>query len=112
MRESPDNAEVRKRADAPRWRLRQRPAAPAETALQEIVRRPYRDDPEAVMARLASLSTENLPQDLARRAFGLWSNPGSSGVKHPVGSARTATPRLPARAWAPHAPPLLGPPRL
>jgi hypothetical protein len=82
MREFPDNAELRRRADALRWRLRQRLIAPAETALQEIVRRPYRDDPEAVMARLASLSTENLPEDLARRVFGLWSNACYSVVKH------------------------------
>ncbi len=74
MREFPDNAEVRRRADALRWRLRQRLVAPAETALQEIVRRPYRDDPGGVMARLADLNTENLPEDLARRVFGLWSN--------------------------------------
>jgi hypothetical protein len=74
MREFPDDAEVRKRADTLRWRLRQRLVAPAETALQEVVRRPYRDDPEAVMARLANLNTETLPEDLARRVFGLWSN--------------------------------------
>jgi hypothetical protein len=40
VREFPDNAEVHKRADALRWRLRQRLVAPAETALQEVVRRP------------------------------------------------------------------------
>jgi hypothetical protein len=74
VREFPDDGEVRKRADALRWRLRQRLIAPAETALQEVVRRPYRDDPEAVMVRLADLNTENLPEDLARRVFGLWSN--------------------------------------
>jgi len=74
MREFPDHAEVRRRADALRWRLRQRLVAPAETALQEIVRRPFREDPEAVMARLAELNMDNLPEDLARRVFGLWSN--------------------------------------
>jgi len=74
MRDFADNAEVRRRADALRWRLRQRLVAPAETALQEVVRRPFRDDPEAVVARLADLNTENLPEDLARRVFGLWSN--------------------------------------
>jgi len=74
VREFPDDTEVRRRADALRWRLRQRLIAPAETALQEIVRRPFRDDPEAIMARLAGLSMENLPEDLARRVFGLWSN--------------------------------------
>lgn len=74
IREFPDHAEVRRRADALRWRLRQRLVAPAETALQEIVRRPFREDPEAVMARLAELNMDNLPEDLARRVFGLWSN--------------------------------------
>jgi len=82
MREFPDHAEVRRRADALRWRLRQRLVEPAETALQEIVRRPFRDDPEAVMARLADLSMDNLPEDLARRVFGLWSNACYRVVQH------------------------------
>lgn len=74
VRQFPDNAEVRKKADTIRWRLRHRLVAPAEQALSDIVRPPYRDDPEAVVARLAQLDPTKLPEDLARRVFGHWSN--------------------------------------
>jgi len=74
MREFSDNAEVRRRADALRWRLGQRLIAPAENALQAVVRRPYRDDPEAAVHLLADICMDNLPEDLGRRIFGLWSN--------------------------------------
>jgi len=74
MREFSDEAEVRRRADALRWRVRQRKVEPAEAALRDIIRRPYRDDPEAAVARLAELKMEDLPEDLGRRVFGLWSN--------------------------------------
>ena len=57
-----------------RWRLRRRVVAPAEEALNEILRHPYRDHPEAVVARLSELNPTTLPEDLARRIFGLWSN--------------------------------------
>jgi len=73
-REFPDNAQLVSRADALRWRLRQRKVEPAETALRDIVRRPYRDDPEATVARVAELNMDKLPEDLGRRVFGLWSN--------------------------------------
>jgi hypothetical protein len=42
--------------------------------LRDISRRPYRDDPEATLKRLAEVHTDGLPEDLARRVFGLWSN--------------------------------------
>ena len=61
-------------ADVVRWRERQRLVGPAEDALRDIVRRPYRDDPAATVARLASVQVDGLPYDLARRVFGLWSN--------------------------------------
>jgi hypothetical protein len=73
-REFPDHDDVRSKADVIRWRLRQRLVAPAEAALRDVVRRPYRDDPEATAAHLAELHIDGLPEDLARRVFGLWSN--------------------------------------
>ena len=48
--------------------------APAEEALGDVSRRPYRDNPEAVVGRLAGLDMQELPGDLARRIFGVWSN--------------------------------------
>ena|SRR5438046_2243936 len=66
--------QVHAKADTLRWRLRRRLVAPAEEVLSEIARRPHRDDPEAAMARLADLSMDEPPEDLARRVFGLWSN--------------------------------------
>jgi hypothetical protein len=74
VRQFADDPEVRKKADTIRWRLRQRLVAPAEQALSDIVRPQYRDDPEAVVARLAQLDPTKLPEDLARRVFGRWSN--------------------------------------
>ena len=73
-REFPDSPDVRKMLDRVRWLLRNRLVAPAESAMRDVARRPYRDDPEAAMARLADVQTEGLPEDLARRVFGLWSN--------------------------------------
>jgi len=74
VREFPDDADVRSRADTIRWRLRQRLVAPAEDAVRDVVRRPYRDDPRAAVTRLAEVQIDGLPEDLARRVFGLWSN--------------------------------------
>jgi len=65
---------VQSLADVLRWRERQRLVVPAEDALRDVLRRPYRDDPEATVARLASVQMDGLPDDLARRVFGLWSN--------------------------------------
>ncbi|HET6316539.1 MAG TPA: hypothetical protein VFG86_08785, partial [Chloroflexota bacterium] len=48
--------------------------APAEAALGELQQRKYRDDLEAALERLAELRTTGLPEHLARRIFGLWSN--------------------------------------
>jgi len=42
--------------------------------VRDVLRRPYRDDPEATVARLASVQMDGLPDDLAPRVFGLWSN--------------------------------------
>jgi len=73
-REFPDNVDVRRMVDVVRWRLRNRMVAPAEAALRDISHPPYRDDPEATLTRLADVRTGGLPEDLARRVFGLWSN--------------------------------------
>jgi hypothetical protein len=73
-REFPQEREVQSLADVVRWRERQQLVGPAEDALRDIVRRPYRDDPAATVARLASVQVDGLPDDLARRVFGLWSN--------------------------------------
>jgi hypothetical protein len=69
-----DNADVKSLADRTRWRVRHALVAPAEEALHDVVRRPYRDNPEAVVARLADLHIHDLPEDLGRRIFGVWSN--------------------------------------
>jgi hypothetical protein len=73
-REFPDNPDVLRMVDVVRWRLRNRVIAPAEAALRDISRKPYRDDPEATLSRLADVRTSALPEELARRVFGLWSN--------------------------------------
>jgi len=73
-REFPQEREVQSLADVLRWRERQRLVVPAEDALHDVLRRPYRDDPEATVARLARVQLAGLPEDLARRVFGLWSN--------------------------------------
>jgi hypothetical protein len=73
-REFSQEQEVQSLADVVRWRDRQRLVAPAEDALRDVLRRPYRDDPEATVARLAGVAMDGLPDDLARRVFGLWSN--------------------------------------
>jgi hypothetical protein len=73
-RDFPDDQDVRKQLDILRWRLRQRHVAPAEAALRDVQRRPYRDDPEAAVTRLAQVEMDGLPDDLARPLFGLWSN--------------------------------------
>ena len=60
-REFAQEGEVQHLADVVRWRERQRLVGPAEDALRNIVRRPYRDDPAATVARLASVQVEGLP---------------------------------------------------
>ena len=69
-----DHVDVRRKRDVVRWRLRNRLLAPAEEALRDVARRTYRDDPQATVKRLAEVHTEGLPEDLARRVFGVWSN--------------------------------------
>jgi hypothetical protein len=70
----PSNQEVRSVLEAVRWQTHHQRVAPAEEALSEVSRRPYRDNPEAAVARLAAVDMHHLPEDLARRVFGLWSN--------------------------------------
>ena len=74
VREFADNSDLRRKQDILRWRLRNRLVAPIEATLHEISRRAYRQDAEAALARLAGLRTDGLPEDLARRVFGVWSN--------------------------------------
>jgi hypothetical protein len=57
-----------------RWQAHHLRVAPAEEALNDVSRRPYRDNPEAAVGRLAAVDMHELPEDLARRIFGLWSN--------------------------------------
>ena len=44
-----EDQKVRSKVDVLRWRLRQRLVMPAEAALREVLRRPFRDDPEAAV---------------------------------------------------------------
>src|SRR5579859_7682395 len=70
----PSNQEVRSVLEAVRWQAHHMRTAPAEEALSDVSRRPYRDNAEAAVARLAAVDMRELPEDLARRIFGLWSN--------------------------------------
>ena len=70
----PSNQEIRSVLEAVRWQAHHLRVAPAEEALSDVLRRPYRDNPDAAVARLAAVDMEGLPDDLARRIFGLWSN--------------------------------------
>ena len=73
-RDFPTNQEIQSVLDAVRWHAQHLRVAPAEEALRDVVRRPYRDNPEAAVGRLAAVDMQGLPEDLARRVFGLWSN--------------------------------------
>src|SRR6266511_4104688 len=77
----PSNQEVRSVLEAVRWQAHHLRIAPAEEALGDVSRRPYRDNPEAAVARLAAVDMHELPEDLARRIFGLWSNNCSKLVR-------------------------------
>ncbi len=70
----PSNQEIRSVLEAVRWQAHHLRVAPAEEALGDVSRRPYRDNPEAAVGRLAAVDLHELPEDLARRIFGLWSN--------------------------------------
>jgi hypothetical protein len=56
------------------WQAQHEQTAPAEEALRDVLRRPFRDDPEASVRRLEAVDIHGLPDDLARRVFGVWSN--------------------------------------
>jgi hypothetical protein len=73
-RDFPSNQEIQSVLDAVRWHAQHLRVAPAEEALRDVVRRPYRDDPEAAVGRLAAVDMQELPEDLARRIFGVWSH--------------------------------------
>jgi hypothetical protein len=74
VRDFPGNQEIRSVLEAVRWQIQHLRTAPAEAALGDVSRRPYRDNPEAAVGRLAGLEMQELPHDLARRIFGVWSN--------------------------------------
>jgi hypothetical protein len=69
----PNDDQIGSGLDSLRWQIQHLRTAPAEEALGAIVRRPYRDDPQAAVDRLAALGIHELPADLARRVFGVWS---------------------------------------
>jgi hypothetical protein len=69
----PNDDQIQSGLDSVRWQIQHIRTAPAEEALGAIVRRPYRDDPQAAIDRLAAIDTHELPEDLARRVFGVWS---------------------------------------
>jgi len=74
VRDFPTNQEIQSVLDAVRWHAQHLRVVPAEEALRDVARRPYRDNPEAAVGRLAAVDLEGLPEDLARRVFGIWSN--------------------------------------
>ena len=80
-RDFPTNHEIQSVLDAVRWHAQHLRVAPAEDALRDVARRPYRDNPEAAVGRLAAVDMEGLPEDLARRVFGVWSNACSQLVR-------------------------------
>jgi hypothetical protein len=69
----PNDDQIQAGLDSVRWQIQHMRTAPAEEALSAIVRRQYRDDPEAAVALLAGLDVHQLPEELARRLFGVWS---------------------------------------
>jgi len=73
-RQFPSDAEIRKALDTAAWQSRRRVVAPAEEALRDIHTRPYRQDPEQAMRRLAAVAIDGLPEELARQLFGVWSD--------------------------------------
>jgi hypothetical protein len=70
----PTNQEIQSVLNAVQWQAQHLQTAPAEEALREILRRPFRDDPQASVRRLETVEMQGLPEDLARRVFGVWSN--------------------------------------
>jgi hypothetical protein len=78
----PTNQEIRSVLDAVRWQAQHLRMAPADEALQDILRQPCRDDPEAAAGHLAAVDMEGLPEDLARRVFGRWSHQCLLHIQH------------------------------
>ncbi len=74
VRDFPTNQDIQSVLDAVRWHAQHLRIAPAEEALRIVMRRDYRDNPETAVGRLAAIDMEGLPDELARRVFGLWSN--------------------------------------
>ena len=72
-RDFPDSPDIRPLLDAVRWQLHRQQSAPAVEAMDDVMRRHYRDNPQTAVERLAALDMHDLPEDLARRVFGLWS---------------------------------------
>src|SRR5205814_4651728 len=62
----PSNQEIKSVLEAVRWQAHHLRVAPAEEALGDVSRRPYRDNPEAAVARLAAVDLHEVPEDLAR----------------------------------------------
>jgi hypothetical protein len=77
----PSNQEIRSVLEAVRWQAHHLRVAPAEEALSDVSHRPYRENPEAAVSRLAAVDMHELPEDLARRIFGLWSSNCSKLVR-------------------------------
>ena len=73
-REFSQEREVQSLADVLRWRERQRLVMPAEDALRDVLRRPYRDDPEARRSNTcAALMLRNSRCDAAKSGSARWS---------------------------------------
>ena len=72
-RDFPTSQEIQSVLDAVRWQAQHMRTAPAEEALSAVMRRPYRDDPQAAVGLLVAVDMQGLPEDLARRVFGVWS---------------------------------------
>jgi len=72
--EFPGDPELRRALDAATWQLRRRAVAPAEEALRDLRSRAYRQDAERALARLTSVGMDDVPEELARQLFGIWSD--------------------------------------
>jgi hypothetical protein len=73
-RDFPTNREIQSVLDAVRWQSERLRTAPAEEALRDVLHHRYRDNLEAAVSRLAAIDMQGLPEDLARRIFGVWSH--------------------------------------
>src|SRR5207244_7523285 len=57
----PSNQEIRSVLEAVRWQAHHLRVAPAEEALNDVSRRPYRDNPEAAVGRPAAVGMPGVP---------------------------------------------------